>query len=71
MMLAMMQAARRTGDRYRDISEESRTEVLRWLETINAPAHYVQMVREVGHLAAQEQQEIFGESLPLGLRLEA
>jgi hypothetical protein len=68
MMLAMMQAARRTGDRYRDIGQESRTEVLRWMETSNAPSHYLQLVREVGRLADQEQQEIFGESLPLGLR---
>ena len=68
MMLAVMQAARRTGDRYRDISEDARGEVLRWMENSNAPAHYLQLVREVGQLADQEQQDIFGESLPLGLR---
>jgi hypothetical protein len=38
------------------------------METSNAPSHYLQLVREVGRLADQEQQEIFGESLPLGLR---
>ena len=68
MMLAVMQATRRTGDRYRDIREASRQEVLSWLERLDAPVHYIELVREVGQLAAQEQQEIFGEALPLGLR---
>jgi hypothetical protein len=68
MMLAVMQAARRTGDRYRDIREASRQEVLGWLARLDAPTHYMELVREVGQLAAHEQQEIFGEALPLGLR---
>ncbi len=70
MYLAIMQSARRTGDRYRDISVESREEVLSWLERQQAPVHYLELVREVGKLATEEQSEIFGESLPLGLRLQ-
>jgi hypothetical protein len=69
MQLAMMQVARRTGDRYRDLSEESRNDVLQWFERTGAPEHYQQLVREVGVLADNEKLEVMGDSLPLGLRI--
>ena len=67
--LAVMQMARRTGDRYRDIDEQLRAEVLAWLGENKAPEHYLQLVSEGGRLDEEEQGRILGESLPKGLRL--
>jgi len=68
-LLAVMQLARRTGDRYREIPEKLRTHVLDWLARREAPAHFAQLVREVGQLDAEEQGMVFGEALPKGLRI--
>jgi hypothetical protein len=68
-ILAAMQTARRTGDRYRDIPDKTRTHVLDWLDRHEAPAHFAQLVREVGQLDVEEQGLVFGESLPKGLRI--
>lgn len=64
---ALMQLARRTGDRYRDLPDTTRNEIAQWLEARQAPAHLIQLVREVGSLDVEEQQRAFGESLPRGL----
>lgn len=65
--LAVMQLARRTDDRYRDISEKLRKETLDWLSIGNIPKHYRTLVRHAERLDAEEQGLIFGESLPKGL----
>ncbi len=67
---SIMQIARRTDDRYRDLSEPRRKEAVMWLEDRNAEVHLIELVRQGGQLDAGEQQQIFGESLPIGLRLE-
>jgi hypothetical protein len=67
--LAVMQLARRTGDRYRDIPEKPRDAALRWLTAEHAPAHFLELVRNGGRLDHEEQGMVFGESLPKGLRL--
>lgn len=69
-VLAVMQLARCTGDRYRDISDKLRTKVLDWLAVQKAANHFVQLVRDGGSLDVEEQGMIFGEALPKGLRLE-
>ncbi|HYE21631.1 MAG TPA: Hsp70 family protein [Tepidisphaeraceae bacterium] len=69
-LFAAVQLARKTHDRYRDVPDDTRTAVLNWLTSNNAPAHYVDLVREGGTLAAEEQKTVFGESLPRGLRIE-
>lgn len=69
--LALMQCARKVGDRYRDISEDLRSQVLRQLELRGASTHYQQLVREGGTLAGEEATDILGDSLPLGLKLRA
>jgi hypothetical protein len=66
---AVVQLARKTGDRYRDISEVSRQEVLQWLAEQKTGDHAQQLVRDGGALDAEEQSRAFGESLPKGLRL--
>lgn len=67
--LALMQCARKVGDRYRDVGEEIRREVLKRLEVRNAAPHYLTLVSEGGKLASQEAEEILGDTLPLGLAL--
>lgn len=68
-LLAVMQLARRTDDRYRDVSEKLRTKVLDWLARRPAPEHFAQLVQHAGTLDAEEQGMVFGESLPKGLRM--
>ncbi|MGE0608897.1 MAG: Hsp70 family protein [Pirellulales bacterium] len=67
--LAVMQLARRTGDRYRDLGDKPRDRAAAWLENTQASAHYQELVRSGGHLEAAETGLVFGESLPRGLRL--
>ncbi len=67
--LAVMQLTRRTDDRYRDLSEKHRRESIDVLESIQAPGHLIDLVRVGGQLDAGEQQQVFGESLPIGLRI--
>ena len=67
--LAVMQIARRTDDRYRDLSAKQRGEAVDWLDDHHAAPHFVELVRDGGRLDAEEQGRIFGEALPRGLRL--
>ena len=67
--LAVMQLTRRTEDRYRDLSEKHRREAIDVLETIQAPEHLIDLVRVGGQLDEEEQRQVFGESLPIGLRI--
>jgi molecular chaperone DnaK (HSP70) len=69
-LFAAVLLARRTGDRYRDISDSTRKHVVNWLTAASAPAHFVNLVKEGGRLEAEEQRTAFGESLPRGLRIE-
>ncbi len=66
---AVMQMARRVGDRYRDVSGETREQVLDWMTRAGGPAHYVELVHDAGALRDEEQDSAFGETLPHGLRL--
>jgi hypothetical protein len=66
---ALMQLARKTGDRYRDIDDHTREGVLKWMDRMQSPKHFRRLVREVGTLEAEEQGLVFGESLPQGLRI--
>lgn len=66
---ALMQLARLTGDRYRDISPAMRREVLDWLIAQGSQAHLIELVREGGQLREEEEGQMFGESLPRGLRI--
>ena len=67
--LALMQLARHTGDRYRDLDITIRNRVADWLtETASAP-HFVELVTHGGTLADEEKDQVFGEALPKGLRI--
>ncbi|HZN36048.1 MAG TPA: Hsp70 family protein [Pirellulaceae bacterium] len=66
---ALVNLARKTGDRFRDINDALRSLVLDWLGERSAGEHARQLVSEGGHLDVQEQGRVFGESLPKGLRV--
>jgi hypothetical protein len=68
-LLAIMQLARRTDDRYRDLPDELRGDVVSWLHGHGAPSHFIDLVRDGGQLDTEEQGRVFGEALPVGLRI--
>jgi len=39
------------------------------LHALPVPPHWTKMVEEVQELESEEQSQMFGESLPIGLRL--
>ena len=63
------QLARKTGDRSRDLDENIQAEVLDWMAQHDMPEERQRRVREVVPLAYQDQDAIFGESLPQGIIL--
>jgi hypothetical protein len=67
--LTIMQLARRTPDRYRNLPEETRRVAADWLEDNDAPGHYMELVKHGGTLDWEERGRIFGESLPVGLKI--
>ncbi len=66
---SIVNLARRSGDRYRDLPDTARSAVIAWLTDHHASEHAINLVREGGELAVDEQDRVFGESLPKGLRL--
>ncbi|MCC6493873.1 MAG: Hsp70 family protein [Pirellulales bacterium] len=66
---AVVNLARRTGDRFRDTGDAARGRVLQWLDDHRAGEHARKLVAEGGELAREEQDRVFGEQLPKGLRL--
>jgi hypothetical protein len=61
--------ARRTGQRALDIDDEHRDSVAGKLKAAGAAADSIQMVEEVMEMGGEEQRQLFGESLPFGLKL--
>ncbi|WP_419189339.1 Hsp70 family protein [Stieleria marina] len=70
MMLAIVQLARKTGDRFRDLPTETRERAIEHLVDRGAPKHNIELLRKGGKLETEEAATIFGDSLPLGIRLE-
>jgi hypothetical protein len=67
--LALMQCARKVGDRYRDVEDNIRRNVISKLQYRQAAAHYIQLVSEGGQLVQQDTEDVLGDALPLGLSL--
>jgi hypothetical protein len=65
----LSQLTRKSGQRAIDVDDSHRRTVLTVLRGMNVPGHWVQMVEEVTELEADEQSQMFGEALPIGLRL--
>jgi len=69
--LAIMQMARRSGDRYRDLPEDLCCQIVDWMEQqAGAPRHYQKLIQEVAELDMEDQARVFGELLPPGLRIQ-
>src|SRR5712691_13186577 len=64
-----VQLTRRTGDRYRDVSDQLRGAVQQWLVKRQAPQHFVTLVSEGGDLHEDEQVLVFSESVLPGLKI--
>ncbi len=69
LAFAVMQMARRTQDRHRDIEAKMREDVMAWLQDHSASEHLIRLVAEGGQLDEEEQQQAFGEALPKGLQI--
>ncbi len=65
----LAQLARKTGQRALDIDDSVRPKVLSALRAHHAPPHWVRMVEEVTELESEEQGQMLGDTLPIGLRL--
>jgi len=68
-LFCLSQLARRSGLRAVDVSEHSRDRVLAVLQANPSPAAWKRMVEEVVLAEGDEQSRLFGETLPIGLRL--
>lgn len=68
-LFCLAQLARQSGQRALDIDDSHRKSVLTVLHNEKAREHLVRMVEEVLELEGEEQSELFGEALPIGLRL--
>lgn len=69
VQLALMQMSRRTHDRFREIDESFRTQIVAEFERCGGRPHLLQLIREGGTLESEEADQIVGESLPRGLRI--
>ncbi len=67
----LTQLARRTGQRALDLDDGLRESVLAVLRGQQVPRHWLRMVEEVSELESEEQGQLLGDSLPIGLRLVA
>lgn len=61
--------SRRIGVRGLDIEDSLRAQVISVMEQHQAPHRYVQLVKEISQLERDEEQQMFGDDLPLGLKL--
>ena len=68
-LFCLAQLARRSGLRAVDVSDYHRERVLSVLRSHPCPAAWPRTVEEVVASDAEEQSRLFGESLPIGLRL--
>lgn len=68
-LFALVQIARLTGDRSRDLDDDARTLTLATLEAGRAPASWIRLVREVADLERADEARVLGDSLPVGLKL--
>lgn len=61
--------SRMSGDRSRDLDENWRNKIIDQLTDIKAPVSWIEMVASVKELNEAETKRVFGEGLPVGLKL--
>jgi hypothetical protein len=67
----LAQFARRSGQRSLDVNDSHAARVLEILRDMSVLGNWVRMVEEVIELEGEERSQMFGESLPIGLKLAA
>jgi len=67
---AVVQLARRTGDRTRDLDEDLRGQASDALRAAKAPDRWLQVVNEVVALEAEDEARALGDTLPAGLTVK-
>ncbi len=67
---AIVQLARLTGDRTRDLDEPTRIRAVAALTEAGAPAKWVRLLQEVVALETEDEARALGDTLPIGLRLK-
>ena len=68
-LFAMVQVARLSGDRYRDLEESLRTSALDALRSAGAPDSWQRLLIEVVPMENTDQARAFGDTLPTGLAM--
>jgi len=66
---AISQMARKTGDRKRDFDDSFQQKIIDWMLSHGAEKNYVKYLSNVISVSQQEENTIFGESLPSGIVL--
>ncbi len=69
LVFPLAQLARVSGDRARDLDPALREMVAQRLQALGAPEALSRMVREQVELGEKDEQRVFGESLPAGIRV--
>ncbi len=65
---ALVQLARSTGDRGRDLPDTDKGSIIKWLDNVPNGEQYKELINNPeSALGKKEQEWIFGESLPPGL----
>ena len=67
VLFAIVQLARLSGDRSRDIPGELRTEALNALQASQAPDSWQRLLIEVVAMETADKARAFGDTLPVGL----
>ena len=67
--MALIQMARLTGDRKRDLKSTVVQRVIDWLTPYKWAGPHIELLKEVVPIAPHEESLIFGESLPSGIQL--
>jgi hydroxymethylpyrimidine pyrophosphatase-like HAD family hydrolase len=68
---ALVQLARKTGDRARDIEPEQMERIIEWIHQNDLKGSYIRYLQKVIPISGKEQTTVFGESLPSGLVMHA
>ncbi len=66
---ALAQMARKTGDRTRDLDQETVRKIEKWMENAGVRPRYARFLHEIVPVEKMEESAIFGESLPSGIVL--
>jgi hypothetical protein len=65
----LAELTRRTGQRALEVDAAHQDQVLAALRGATAPPHWIEMVEKVVEVEGEEQGQLLGDSLPIGLRL--